>query len=60
VTAEKLYEHQSEKEPIVVDAIYENAHFTKQIEGHPFSLKGNLLDFYDSMAMLPRVYAGLT
>lgn len=35
VTLEKLYNRFDQKEPIVIDALRENAHFIQLVEGYP-------------------------
>jgi len=73
VTASDLFKKQGQQDPIVVDAIREHSHFSKQIEGYPWfftQIKGSehslglhtdgagLTDFYESLCAITRLHAG--
>lgn len=71
VTASDLFKKQGQQDPIVVDAIREHTHLSKQIEGYPWFFKdredtqtalglqttgAGLTDFYDSLCAITRVH----
>ena len=69
-----LVNKKDQKEPVIQDAIREQAFFTKQMEGYPTYFIGEkylgstmglhcgnvgLLDFYESLTIVPKIYACL-
>ena len=74
VTAEELYKRFDQKEPIIIDALRENAFFQKMVEGYPVKFKmeesksnkmglhmagAGLTDFFQSMNQLSKFNAAL-
>lgn len=72
VTASDLFKKQGQQDPIVVDAIREHSHFSKQIEGYPWFFtrtEGSehslglhtdgcgLTDFFESLCAITRIHA---
>ena len=72
VTASDLFKKQGQQDPVVVDAIREHSHFSKQIEGYPWFFTGlersgssvgqqtggaGLTDFLESLCAITRVHA---
>jgi hypothetical protein len=42
VTTSQLFKKQAQQDPLVVDAIREHSHYSKQIEGYPFFFDSNV------------------
>ena len=74
ISMEDLASKRDQKEPIIQDAIREQAFFTKQLEGYPSYFTGEkfqgatlglhmdqvgLLDFFESLAIVPKINASL-
>jgi hypothetical protein len=73
VTASDLFKKQGQMDPLVIDAVREHSHFSKQIEGYPWfypRMEGlapqstglhtpgaGLTDFYESLCSITRVHA---
>ena len=72
VTASDLFKKQGQQDPVVVDAIREHSHFSKQIEGYPWFLTptdrggttaglqtggAGLTDFLESLCAITRIHA---
>ena len=71
---EDLVAKRDQKEPVIQDAIREQAYFNKQLEGYPSYFTGEkfkgailglhtenigLLDFYESLTIVPKINASL-
>ena len=71
---EDLVAKHDQKEPIIQDAIREQAFFTKQLEGYPtyftqekfqgatmglHTEQVGLLDFYESLTIVPKINASI-
>lgn len=58
ITADDLFKKNREKEPIVIDALRQQARFVKIEEGYPHFFQSNeILNFFDSLACVTRVYS---
>ena len=58
ITADDLFKKNREKEPIVIDALRQQARFIKIEEGYPHFLNQNeVLNFYDGLVCITKIYS---